>query len=168
MNRSRNPSRPRQSPCPRRDRLQCLPLARAGRRGQFRNNPWLVGLRQRAPKVVGRRSLGSVSGWRADTERKRADHRSNQAVAQPFTERMQRGHRRRQNAGHFIFGRFDNIDAATQLDVFDPLANIVVILAGEISFHELPQKIGRAVVLQIGGFGARQTAAPDPGQPAGG
>ena len=48
-------------------------------------------------------------------------------------------------------------DAAALFDVLNPLANIRVVFARQVTFHELPQKLGRTVLGQVGGLGTRET-----------
>ena len=64
--------------------------------------------------------------------------------------------KRRQGEGrpveHVRICRVGDFDAAGELDVVNPLANVVVVLAGEVALDELPQEVGRAVLFEVGGL----------------
>ena len=64
--------------------------------------------------------------------------------------------------------RIRGVHAAALLDVLNPLANIRLVLAGQVSLHELPQKLGRTVLVEIGRLGSSRNAWPDRDRRAGG
>ncbi len=63
-------------------------------------------------------------------------------------------------------GGIRNVDSAGKLDVVNPLADVGLILAGEVPFHELPQEFGGPVLLEISRFRTFEIAGTDRGRRA--